>query len=60
MAGIDINRTTSGISLPAQVSSEIWGKTLEQSAVMQLARKVTLPGSGAGSSPTGTGRRPPG
>ena len=46
MAGIDINRTTSGISLPAQVSSEIWGKTLEQSAVMQLARKVTLPGSG--------------
>lgn len=46
MAGIDINRTTSGINLPAQISSEIWSNTVEQSAVMQLARKITLPGGG--------------
>ena len=46
MAGIDINRTTSGVNLPAQVSDEIWGETVEQSAVMRLARRITLPGSG--------------
>lgn len=46
MAGIDINRGTSGIVLPPEVSDEIWAKTLEQSAVMRLARKTTLPGAG--------------
>lgn len=46
MAGIDINRTTAGVNLPPQVSSEIWTNTVQQSAVMQLARKVTLPGGG--------------
>ena len=46
MAGIDINRTTSGISLPKSVSSEVWGLTINQSAVMRAARQITLPGSG--------------
>ena len=46
MAGIDINRTTSGVNLPPAVSTEIWATTQEASAVMRLARQVTLPGSG--------------
>lgn len=45
MATIDMNRTTS-ISLPGAVSSEIWQKTQEGSAVMRLARKIELPGLG--------------
>lgn len=40
----DINRTS--ISLPNDVSQEIIAKTLEQSAVMRLARKINLPGRG--------------
>ena len=46
MAGIDINRTTSGVSLPPQVSTEIWSNLIEQSAVMQVARQIALPGAG--------------
>lgn len=46
MAGIDINRTTAGVILPPAVSGEIWANTQEQSAVMQLARQVQLPGAG--------------
>lgn len=42
---VDINRTST-ISLPAEVSSEIIQKTQEASAVMTLARQVTLPGRG--------------
>ena len=45
MATIDMNRTTS-ITLPGAVSSEIWQKTQEGSAVMRLARKIELPGLG--------------
>lgn len=45
MATIDMNRTTS-ISLPGAVSSEIWQKTQEGSAVMRMARKIELPGLG--------------
>ena len=44
MSGISTNRTN--ITLPAEVSSEILQKTQEESAVMRLARKVTLPGRG--------------
>lgn len=40
------NITRASITLPAEVSSEIIQKTQEQSAVMQLARKVQLPGKG--------------
>lgn len=42
----DINRGTSNVALPAEVSAEIWGATLDESAIMQLARRITLPGPG--------------
>ena len=44
MAGISTNRTN--IALPTEVSSDILQKTQEQSAIMQLARKIVLPGNG--------------
>ena len=43
---VDVNRGTSGIQLPKEVSSEIWAKIQEQSAVQRLARRIDLPGSG--------------
>lgn len=43
---VDISRATTGVNLPAAVSGEIWGAAQEQSAVMRLARQITLPGSG--------------
>lgn len=46
MAGIDVNRTTSGINLPKAVASEILSDMQEASAVQQLATKIALPGSG--------------
>ena len=46
MTAIDINRGTSNVLLPAEVSSEIWGKTLEESAFMTLARRINMPGPG--------------
>lgn len=46
MAGIDINRTTTNVQLPAEVSGDIWAETLTSSAVMSLARQVRLPGPG--------------
>lgn len=42
---IDINRSTT-ITLPGTVSSEILKKAQESSAVMRLAKKITLPGNG--------------
>ena len=48
MAGIDLNRTTTGASdlLPKEISSEIWAGVQEESAVMRLARRINVPGSG--------------
>lgn len=46
MAGIDLNRTTSGVQLPRPVSSEIWSNVLESSAVMQASNTIALPGAG--------------
>ena len=43
-SGTATNRTN--IQLPAEVSAEILQKTQEQSAVMQLARQIELPGNG--------------
>ena len=43
-SGTATNRTN--IQLPAEVSAEILQKTQEQSAVMQLARQIELPGRG--------------
>lgn len=44
MSGISTNRTN--ITLPTEVSADILQKTQEQSAIMQLARQVSLPGRG--------------
>ena len=38
--------TTTSITLPSSVSSEIWAKTLKSSAIMQLAQRIDLPGNG--------------
>ena len=46
MAGIDVNRTTTGVRLDPAVSAEIWSAAEEQSAAMQLATQIPLPGSG--------------
>jgi HK97 family phage major capsid protein len=46
MAGIDVNRTTAGVSLPPAVSAEIWSEAEYASAAMQLATQIPLPGSG--------------
>ena len=48
MAGIDLNRTSTGAAdlLPKEISQEIWANVQEQSAVMQLARQINMPGSG--------------
>ena len=46
MAGIDVNRTTSGIVLTPEQSAEIWSAAEYESAVMRLATKVDLPGPG--------------
>lgn len=46
MAAGDLKRSTSGVLLPAQVSSEIWGGVQETSAVMAASRQIALPGSG--------------
>jgi HK97 family phage major capsid protein len=46
MAGIDINRTSAGVNLKPEQSNEIWQESLKQSTLMQLAKRVTLPGNG--------------
>lgn len=43
---IDVNRGTTGVVLPKEVSSEIWQNMQDASAVQQLARRIDLPGSG--------------
>ena len=45
---IDLNRGSSNVSkiLPKEISSEIWAKALEESAIMRLARRVNMPGTG--------------
>lgn len=44
MSGINTNRTN--ITLPTEISTEILQKTQEQSAIMQLARRINIPGRG--------------
>lgn len=46
MAGVNTNRTTSGVLLPPQVASDIWADALGESFVMQRAQRTTLPGEG--------------
>ena len=42
----DISRHTSNVILDPEVSAEIWAKTIEESAFMQLARRIDIPGTG--------------
>ena len=42
----DVSRQTSNVALPVDVSREIWAKAIEQSAFMQLARRIAIPGTG--------------
>ena len=48
MAGIDLNRTSANVAalLPAEISSEIWANAVNDSVIMQAARRISLPGSG--------------
>jgi len=48
MAGIDLNRTSPGASalLPKEISQEIWSNAVNDSVIMQAARRINLPGSG--------------
>ena len=46
MPAIDINRGTTNVVLPEEVSAEIWGATVEGSAFMSAARRITIPGTG--------------
>jgi HK97 family phage major capsid protein len=46
MPGIDVYRGTSGVQLPPQVSQQIWTAAQEQSAIMQAAQQINLPGAG--------------
>lgn len=43
---VDMNRGTSGVVLPQEVSGEILAKVQEASIIQQAARRVTLPGPG--------------
>jgi len=42
----DIYRGTSGITLPKELSNEIWANAVQESAIMRLAQRIDLPGSG--------------
>lgn len=43
---IDNNRASNSITLPAELSNEVWAKAVENSAIMQLAQRIDLPGRG--------------
>ena len=42
----DVSRQTSNVALPADVSQEIWSNAVGESAFMQLARQIRIPGTG--------------
>ena len=42
----DVSRHTSNVALPADVSAEIWAAAVHESAFMQLARRINIPGTG--------------
>lgn len=43
----DLQRGSTNLALPADLSAEILGKMQEQSAVQRLARQITMPGNGS-------------
>lgn len=46
MAGIQMNRTASGILLPKEISRQVWQDAIDASAVMRFATRIDLPGAG--------------
>lgn len=42
----DINRTTNSMALPSALSAEVLQKASQESAIMRLAEKIDLPGTG--------------
>ena len=42
----DISRHTSNVLLPSDISQEIWAKAVDESAFMQLANRISIPGTG--------------
>lgn len=47
MAGIDVNRTSTGVlALPSEVSREVWQNVQAASVVQSLSRKIDLPAGG--------------
>jgi HK97 family phage major capsid protein len=43
---VDINRGTTNVPLPKQISGEIWSNVLEASTIMQVSQTLPLPGAG--------------
>ena len=43
---IDENRGSNSITLPTVLSNEVWANAVEESAIMQLAQRIDLPGRG--------------
>ena len=43
---VNINRVTSGLTLPPDLSDEVFAAAVQNSAVMQLARNIEIPGKG--------------
>jgi HK97 family phage major capsid protein len=44
--GVDIYRGTTGVELPPEVSREIWVNAQHSSIIMQLCRRIEVPGAG--------------
>lgn len=42
----DIYRGTSGITLPTEISNEVWAQAQQSSIIMQVSPRITLPGPG--------------
>ena len=42
----DVSRHTSNVLLPSEINKEIWAKAIEQSAFMQIANRINIPGTG--------------
>ena len=43
---IDENRASNSMTLPVELSRDVWAQAVEQSAIMQLAQRIDLPGRG--------------
>lgn len=43
---VDVNRGTQGLTVPADIASEIFTNAIHESAVMRLAERINLPGRG--------------